>query len=59
MEFNVINAVEEIMIIQQRKALDNNIRLHATFENIKSDGQEHEMDHQFNQGKHSYMVNTD
>ena len=50
MEFNVINAVEEIMIIQQRKALDNNIRLHATFENIKSDGQEHEMDHQFDQG---------
>ena len=37
MEFNVINAVEEIMIIQQRKAIDNKIRLHATFENIKSD----------------------
>jgi signal transduction histidine kinase len=59
MEFNVINAVEEIMIIQQRKAVDNNIRLHATFENIRSDGQDHEIDHQFIEETFSYMVNTD
>ena len=59
MEFNIINAVEEIMIIQQRKAVDNKIRLHATFENIKSDGQEHEIDHKFSQGTFPYMVNTD
>ena len=47
------------MLIQQRKALDNNNRLHSTFENIKNDGEEHEIDHKFNDGEHSCMVNTD
>ena len=59
MEFNVISAVEEIMLIQQRKAQDNDIRLHATFENIRSDGQDHDMDHQFLDGDNPFMVNTD
>ena len=59
MEFNIISAVEEIMLIQQRKAEDNDIRLHATFENIKSDGKEHEIDHQFLEGEHPFIINTD
>mgnify|MGYP000470834772 CR=1 FL=1 len=33
-EFDIIQAVEEVMIIQQRKALDNNIHLYATFVNM-------------------------
>ena len=36
-EFNIIEAVEEIMLIQQRKAEDNQINFHATFQNIASD----------------------
>ena len=35
-EFDIVSAVEEVLIIQQRKALDNNIRLYATFINIES-----------------------
>ena len=31
-EFNIIGAVEEVMIIQQRKAEGNNIRLYASFD---------------------------
>jgi hypothetical protein len=31
MEFNIISAVEEVMLIQKRKAEDNKVRLHATF----------------------------
>jgi hypothetical protein len=43
MEFNVISAIEDVMLIQQRKAEDNNIKLYATFENIGKDDQEHEL----------------
>ena len=59
MEFNVISAIEEVMLIQQRKAEDNNIRLFATFENILRDDEEHELEHEFLGNDHSYMVNTD
>ena len=60
MEFNVISAVEEVMLIQQSKANDNKIRLHATFFNISNDGEEHEMDHTFQDGRnHDFMINTD
>jgi hypothetical protein len=47
MEFNVINAVEEIMLILQRKALDNGNRLYVTFENIQSDKEHHDIDLSF------------
>ena len=47
------------MLIQQRKALDNEIKLHATFENIKSDGESHDIDHKFKDDTHPFMVNTD
>ena len=43
MEFNVISAIEDVMLIQQRKAEDNNIKLYATFVNIGKDDQEHEL----------------
>ena len=33
------------MLIQQRKAQDNKIKFHATFLNIKSDGQEHNIEY--------------
>ena len=59
MEFNVINAVEEIMLIQQRKAEDNGNTLRVTFENIKSDGEQHDIDMSFGRPDYSYMVNTD
>ena len=59
MEFNVISAIEEVMLIQQRKAEDNNIKLFATFENIGRDEEEHELEHEFIDNEHSYMVNTD
>ena len=47
------------MLIQQRKAEDNNIKLYATFENIGRDDQEHELEHEFLGNEHSHMVNTD
>ena len=47
------------MLIQQRKAEDNNIKLFATFENISNDLEEHELDHEFLGNEHSHMVNTD
>jgi signal transduction histidine kinase len=59
MEFNVITAVEEVMIIQQRKAQDNSIRLHATFINIRQDDGEHMIDCNYQDGDYHYMVNTD
>ena len=59
MEFNVISAIEDVMLIQQRKAEDNNIRLFATFENIRRDDEEHELEHEFLGNEHSHMVNTD
>ena len=59
MEFNVISAIEDVMLIQQRKAEDNNIKLYATFENIGRDDLEHELQHEFLGNEHSYMVNTD
>ena len=59
MEFNVISAIEDVMLIQQRKAEDNNIKLFATFENIRRDDEEHELEHEFLGNEHSYMVNTD
>ena len=46
-EFNVISAVEDVMLIQQRKAEDNHINFHATFENIKQDGEHRDVDLQF------------
>ena len=46
MEFNLISAIEDVMLIQQRKAEDNNIKFYATFENIGSDEEEHEIDHE-------------
>ena len=58
-EFNLISAVEEIMLIQQRKAEDNQIKFHATFENIMSDKEERELDLNFMEDTHHYMVNTD
>jgi signal transduction histidine kinase len=33
-QFDIIEAVEDVMLIQQRKAQDNQINLHATFVNI-------------------------
>jgi hypothetical protein len=51
--------VEDIMLIQQRKALDNKNKFHSTFENIQDDGEEHELTHKFKDGELSYMVNTD
>lgn len=59
MEFNVISAIEDVMLIQQRKAEDNNIKLFATFENIQRDDIEHELQHEFVGDENSYMVNTD
>ena len=59
MEFNIISAVEDVMLIQQRKAEDNNIRLYATFENISKDNQERELGHEFLGDQHSCMINTD
>jgi signal transduction histidine kinase len=43
-EFNIKEAVEEVMLIQKRKAADNNIEFHASYEgfdslNINSDKQ--------------------
>ena len=59
MQFNVINAVEEIMLILQRKALDNDNRLRVTFENILSDSESHDIDLSYGFGQHSHWVNTD
>ena len=59
MEFNVISAVEDVMLIQQRKAEDNNIKLYATFENIRKDEENRELDHEFLGSEHSCMVNSD
>jgi hypothetical protein len=39
--------VEDVMLIQKRKSEDNRIKFHATFENIKSDGSEREIDFTF------------
>ena len=58
-EFNVISAVEDVMLIQQRKAEDNHINFHATFENIKQDGEHRDVDLQFLGNSNSFMVNTD
>ena len=33
-QFNIVDSVEEIMMIQKRKAAENNIKLYATYENI-------------------------
>ena len=55
----MITAVEEIMMIQQRKAEDNQINFHATFENIGSDNAEREVKMEFLEDAHSYMVVTD
>jgi hypothetical protein len=59
MEFNVISAIEDVMLIQQRKAEDNKIKLFATFENIAEDSEERELTHEFLGNEHSHMVNTD
>ena len=59
MQFNVINAVEEIMLILQRKALDNGNRLYVTFENIQSDKEHHDIDLSFGLDQHNFLVNTD
>ena len=47
------------MLIQQRKAEDNQIKFHATFENIMHDGEDREVDLKFLDQSNSYMVNTD
>ena len=47
------------MLIQQRKAEDNHINFHATFENIKQDGEHRDVDLQFLGNSNSFMVNTD
>lgn len=33
-QFEIVDSVEEIMMIQKRKAAENNIKLYATYENI-------------------------
>jgi signal transduction histidine kinase len=35
-EFNIIEAVNDVMLIQQRKAKDNKTKLYATFVNIEA-----------------------
>ena len=36
-KFDIVKAVNDVMIIEQRKASDKNTKLHATFLNIGKD----------------------
>ena len=47
------------MLILQRKAKDNENRLHVTFENIQSDKEQHDIDLSFGPGQHDFIINTD
>lgn len=33
-KFSVKEAIEEVMLIQERKAMDNNVKLYATFDEV-------------------------